>query len=184
MKSKGLAVLFGLIPGAGQMYLGKMKRGLTLMLLFWGTLAVAVFLETAVPIFIMPVVWFYAFFDALNLSALRPEQLELEPDIFLFGLLDNTNLRDVRFLQKKNALLGWGFIVLGGILLYNSLSRMLFQFLSDILANSNINTHWLWSIYNWVPQIFLGVLIIVLGIRFMKGSKAVRDDIKPYGGQA
>ena len=46
-KSKGVAIFCGLIPGAGHMYLGKMKRGLTLMLLFWGDIALAAFIKMA-----------------------------------------------------------------------------------------------------------------------------------------
>ena len=49
MKNRGLAIIFGLLPGAGHMYLGKMKRGLTLMILFWGIIGVSGSMGFALP---------------------------------------------------------------------------------------------------------------------------------------
>ena len=57
-KSRALAILFGLMPGAGHMYLGKMKRGMTLLILFWGILGVASFLGMGALALGMLVVWF------------------------------------------------------------------------------------------------------------------------------
>lgn len=33
--------IFSLIPGAGEMYMGFKKQGLSIMLLFWGSIALA-----------------------------------------------------------------------------------------------------------------------------------------------
>ena len=33
--------IFSLIPGAGEMYMGFKKQGISIMLLFWGTIALA-----------------------------------------------------------------------------------------------------------------------------------------------
>lgn len=35
-------------------------------------------------VFLLPVIWFYAFFDALNRINMTVEELELQPDEFLF----------------------------------------------------------------------------------------------------
>ena len=154
-KSRALAILFGLMPGAGHMYLGKMKRGMTLLILFWGILAVASFLGMGALALGMLVVWFYAFFDVVNLSALPPEQLEAVPDQFMFGLLDGTNIHNLNIFKTKSTALGWGFIIVGILLLYNTLSSLIF-----------------------------GVLVIFLGIRFMRGGKknAPKDDLRQYIG--
>ena len=84
-KSRFLAILFGFCPGAGQMYLGKMNRGLTLMSLFFGDIALGVIFPPM--LFILPLIWFYAFFDSLNLSGLNATQLEQIPDELGFGIL-------------------------------------------------------------------------------------------------
>ena len=57
------------LSGCGQMYQGYMKRGLSLLLLFFVILAVSGFLGLAALAFFLPVVWLYAFFDSYNLCA-------------------------------------------------------------------------------------------------------------------
>ena len=68
LKNKGLAILFGLMPGAGHMYLAKMKRGMTLLILFWGDIALAAAMGMSLLLMALPVLWFYSFFDNLNLA--------------------------------------------------------------------------------------------------------------------
>ena len=46
-KNKILMFLFSLIPGAGQMYMGFMKQGLSLMTIFATLCAVGIWLEAA-----------------------------------------------------------------------------------------------------------------------------------------
>lgn len=68
MKKNGiLTLLFAFIPGAGQMYQGYMKRGLSLVLM-----AAAIGMASALipPIaFALLVVFMYSFFDTFNLRA-------------------------------------------------------------------------------------------------------------------
>ena len=73
-KSKFLSVCFGACFGAGQMYLGMYKKGLTIML---GTASLA-FLVSLLRLnellFFLPVIWFLAFFDAVNAIQLLEEE--------------------------------------------------------------------------------------------------------------
>ena len=43
---------------------------------------------------------------------------------------------------------------------------------------------WLWNIYYDIPQLVVGVLVIFLGIRFMRGGKknSPKDDLRQYIG--
>lgn len=185
MKNRALAILFGLMPGAGHMYLGKMKRGMTLMLLFWGDLFVASLLGMGALALGMLIIWFYAFFDNLNLSALPNDQLEAAPDLFMFGLLDGTNIHNLQIFKTKSTALGWGFIIVGILLLYNTLSGMIFGSLAQFLESIGLSTKWLWNIYYDIPQLAVGVLVILLGIRFMRGGKKniPQDDLRQYIGE-
>lgn len=65
-RSKVLATLLSAFPGAGQMYLGLQKRGLQLMILFIGSFYIIDVLRLSVFLFILPVIWFYSFFDGLQ----------------------------------------------------------------------------------------------------------------------
>ena len=66
MKKNGiLTLLFAFIPGAGQMYQGYMKRGLSLVLM-----AAAICMASAlIPriVVVLLVVFMYSFFDTFNL---------------------------------------------------------------------------------------------------------------------
>ena len=53
------------VPGAGQMYLGYMKRGLCLISLFCLDVMACMMLPF-LGVF-MPVIWMYSFFDSFNL---------------------------------------------------------------------------------------------------------------------
>lgn len=65
-RSKVLATLLSAFPGAGQMYLGLQKRGLQLMVLFLGSFYIIDVLRLSVFLFILPIIWFYSFFDGLQ----------------------------------------------------------------------------------------------------------------------
>lgn len=67
-KSRFLSFVFSLIPGVGQMYLELMQRGLSIMILFFGAVALAtIFGAAEIMVLIGPVVFFYSMFDALQL---------------------------------------------------------------------------------------------------------------------
>lgn len=65
-KSKGWALLFSAIPGAGHMYWGLKREGLQLMGAFFLCLFLLDWLHLSIFFFSLPVVWFYSFFEALQ----------------------------------------------------------------------------------------------------------------------
>ena len=70
MKKNGiLTLLFACIPGAGQMYQGYMKRGLSLITMF--CLFIILGSTTGLDALVVggSVVYMYSFFDTLNLRA-------------------------------------------------------------------------------------------------------------------
>ena len=54
-KSRFFSLLCAFWPGAGEMYLGLMKRGLGIMLAFWGVIAMIVAFQVDLLLFILPV---------------------------------------------------------------------------------------------------------------------------------
>lgn len=172
-KSRLLAVLFGLLPGAGHMYLGKMNRGLSLMALFFGSMALGVIFPPI--LFILPLVWFYAFFDALNLSGLSEEQRDAQPDELGFGLLDTQSMERLKKrLPVKNLsmLCGWALIIMGGYMLYQTLLYRIVAFLESVLG---LNLWWLESLLERIPQLLLSVGIIWLGLRLIRSGTRTEE---------
>ena len=84
-KNKILMFLFSLIPGAGQMYMGFMKQGLSLMTLFAALCAVGIWLDLRPLLFFAPIILLYSFFDATNKNAMDTEAFRKLEDHYLWG---------------------------------------------------------------------------------------------------
>ena len=85
-KSKFLTFCMSCMPGAGQMYMGFMKMGLSLMLLFSLTIIVATWMNIGAIAVFCVVEWFYSFFHANHLASLGDEEFENVKDEYLFGI--------------------------------------------------------------------------------------------------
>ena len=85
-KSSFWTFVFSLFPGAGHMYLGLMKKGASLMLLFCFVFALSGFFNLTFLMMFLPVIWFYSFFDAMNLRHIPYEDRLAQEDHFLFDM--------------------------------------------------------------------------------------------------
>lgn len=61
-----ITMALSIIPGAGHMYLGYQKKGLIIMGGFFFTVFFMGWLGVSLFLFILPLIWFYSFFDALH----------------------------------------------------------------------------------------------------------------------
>ncbi len=61
-RSRLVATLFSVFPGAGHMYLGLQRRGLQLMAGFLFSIYILDTLRLTLFLFIVPIIWCYAFF--------------------------------------------------------------------------------------------------------------------------
>ena len=68
-----LLFLTSCVPGCGEMYQGYMKRGMSILTIFCGIFALAVFLEIGALAVLMLPVWLFSFFDSYNLRAQADE---------------------------------------------------------------------------------------------------------------
>jgi hypothetical protein len=104
--------LFSLVPGAGHMYLGWMRKGVELMGMFFGTMYLSHSLNLNLFLFTLPVIWFYSFFDALQLSSGRSRLAE----------------KDCSFiLSIRQEWLGISLLVLGVVILFDRVASPLFS---------------------------------------------------------
>ncbi|MBF8984343.1 hypothetical protein IZY60_12415 [Lutibacter sp. B2] len=98
---KTITMILSIIPGAGHMYIGLSKKGLTFMSIFFFAVFFMGWLSISLFLFILPVIWFYSFFDA-------------------FHLVDEENPTDEDFtlplLKMNHRWIGWGLIVLGAFI--------------------------------------------------------------------
>ena len=90
-KNRFFTLVFSCCPGAGEMYLGLYRQGVSLMGLFFGTIALAAWLGFEELIFfICPIVWCYSFFHTHNLRRMTEEEFAAVEDKFIFA--DYVNL--------------------------------------------------------------------------------------------
>jgi hypothetical protein len=84
-RNRTIATLFAIFPGAGHFYLGLQKRGLQLMALFLFSIYILDVLHLSFFLFFVPIIWFYSFFDTLQLiSKEGKEPLEDKPVFEIF----------------------------------------------------------------------------------------------------
>lgn len=110
--------IFSLIPGAAHMHLGLFRRGLQLMLLFFGFISIASYLGTdfLIPFVIVPTC-FFSFFESYHLRK-RIDQGEPLPDQDLFDL----KLLSDSPLLKSRRLIGMIILIMGVLALLNTLN--------------------------------------------------------------
>lgn len=175
-KSGFWTFIFSLFPGAGEMYLGFLKQGASIMILFFGIFALSAGLNLNFLIFLLPVIWCYSFFHSHNLRSMPDEEFYALEDHFLFVEPDGTyTFRSLtEFFLRYRKITAAVLIVFGCLLLWNSLLDYLYGILPEplyhILAQFSYN----------LPQIFFSILIILFGIHLINGKRQQMDDTADF----
>lgn len=159
------------VPGAGQMYLGMMKKGLTILTLFWGVIGVAVMLDLGVLCIFLPIIWFYSFFDTFNSARYNGDQRLMMDYKFWEDLKNGGWVPKIGIGSKVSGkapkFLGLGCILLGVYSLYESIIKpMYWKF--DL-------PEWLFFILNRIPNFVVAVAIIGLGIYLLNRERASKE---------
>ena len=174
MKKNGFFVFcFAFVPGAGQMYQGYMKRGLSMAMLLAGAV-VLTWLFSPLGMLI-PVVWMFSFFDTFNLHSRCMEGHPPADDYMLHLGEDQALLRLVR---GRTSLVGWVLVALGVYMLYvNFLRTPLVE-----LARS-LQLNWLLNLLYNIPQLAAALALLGVGLWLVRAPRAAdRDEIPPYRG--
>ncbi|MDD6812222.1 MAG: hypothetical protein PUD93_10205 [Lachnospiraceae bacterium] len=180
-KNRFLLFLCSWIPGAGEMYLGFMKRGVSLLGLFIVGMMIAIFTNLGVLALLPMIVYAYSFFEANNLGALGDEEFYKVEDKYLFGL-DEKELGSV-----KDSLLGKyrkGVAVILILLGINLLWDVVCGILRDIFYDYAFYTYIYQitsAIGNAATKTAIGVIIIWLGVKLVQGKKVELEEKEKTG---
>ena len=168
MKKNGiLTLLFACIPGAGQMYQGYMKRGLSLITLFFLCIMAGMLLEPLVLTAL--IVWMYSFFDTFNLRAQFIAGTAPADDYLV-----HFNTKDARltlFFRDSHKLLGWALIALGAMVAYQNI---IMRVLGDVMWRWGQNSPFFRAVYlmlDELPEVVVCVALIVCGVWLVRGPK-------------
>ncbi|MEK4365269.1 multi-tm2 domain protein [Paenibacillus sp. FSL M8-0212] len=150
-RSKVLATLLSAFPGAGHLYLGLQKRGMQLMFLFLGSIYVLDLLHLSVFLFMIPLIWFYSFFDGLQCSS----RYGREP------LIDQPIFKDW---ARHQRLIGFGIAALG---LYYLTIRLVIPQLNELFPNAFMT----YEIRSYLNTVIVSLLLIFGGLKLLFGKQ-------------
>ncbi|WP_053217996.1 hypothetical protein [Virgibacillus senegalensis] len=152
-KSKMLATILAIFPGAGHMYLGLQRRGLQLMAAFLLSIYVLDILRLSIFLFLIPIIWFFSFFDALQHTS-KAERGDVE------------DVPIVKYLANHQKWLGIALLLLG--LFYITDSILLPVIAEQVRTVFQID---IWYYYHQYFQVSLVCLLLIAGgIRLIVGA--------------
>lgn len=163
-----LVFIASLIPGAGEMYMGFRKQGISIMLLFWGTFALTSVINMGWIMLFLPILWFYSFFNVHNLKSLPEEDFYSVEDSYILHLDQFIGRKDSAF-KKHRTVLAVLLILFGAAVLWNDITDILYwilpSFISSVLSN----------IFFRLPGIVIAVAIIAAGV-YMLRTRTLQSD--------
>ena len=161
--------LVSLMPGAGEMYLGFFKHGISVMSIFLLMFAFSNAFYSSL-FFFTPVLWFYSFFHANNLNSLSDEEFySLDDDYFLH--MDSLFRDNGALLRRHSRLVAAILIFLGASILWSGFSDMIHYVSRNLLHISEPLQNLLFRLTSGLPDSVMAVAIIVLGIYMIKNKK-------------
>lgn len=158
-KSKFLTFIFSLLPGAGEMYMGFMKMGVSLMAEFFGIIFLATVTEVSQLLLIDIILWFYAFFHVHSIAGASDEEFRQLEDKYLIPFYESNPGRQSKMMRRFCSIV---LIVLGAFMLWNMGIKML----GSILYLPGVQ---------YIPKILVAIGLIVLGIVMIQGKKEALD---------
>lgn len=167
-KSRFWLFIWSLVPGAGHMYLGFMKMGISLMLGFMTLIAVAALTNLGVLAIFPVAVYVYSFFHANNLGTLNDAEFYAIKDQYLLGLegLDSIEKMRVSISQKYRKVAATVLIIVGVIMIWQTV----FSLLYDIFGWNYLRTIYYFT-RDDLPRIVIGIAIIWFGVSLIRGKK-------------
>ncbi|MEW9502643.1 hypothetical protein [Jeotgalibacillus marinus] len=150
-KSTAIATVLSIFPGAGHLYLGLQQRGIQLMAAFLFTIYILDALRLGLFLFLIPLIWFYSFFDGLQkTSRYGKEELYDEP---VFG-----------FFHQYKRWLGVGLIFIGlYYLLFNGLLPALTHKFMDWFG---VDIRFLFEYY--FQTFLLSIVLVIVGVKLFR----------------
>ena len=166
-KSRFWLFLFSLFPGAGHMYLGLMRMGLSFM--FGFMLSVALMNITGLDVLVvLPLtIYIYSFFHANNIGGMDDEAFAALEDEYLLGFGDID--RDRFRLDRRNRnLAAIVLIILGICMLWN----VGFGMIRDYIGWDNpVIKAIYYTMRDDVPRVVIAIAIIWFGVVLLRGKK-------------
>jgi hypothetical protein len=151
-KSKTLAIMLSVLPGAGHMYLGLQQRGLQLMAGFLFSFYILDALHLSIFLFLIPILWFYSLFDAMQ-------------HVSRHGMAEIKDIPIIDWLRNYQKWIGISLLVLGFYHLLDEVVLGVFERLQPELQIS----YWF---HRYFQVFVVSTLLIGGGFRLLAGTNS------------
>ncbi len=175
-KNGFLTFVFSLIPGAGEMFMGFFKQGISIMCLFCGILTISSYFMMGPLNFLLPIIWFYSFFHVQNLASLSDEEFYAVEDKFLFDFDEGIFQKQIGK-EKTRKILAVILIVLGSYAIW----EMFMEYMRNFVIEYMRGFTWLYHLLMDMPRFVFSVVIIFVGVYLIKGKKKELDQLEEIG---
>lgn len=166
-KNRFWLFICSLWPGAGHMYIGFMKMGLSLMLGFLLSCAVVGITDIGALAVFPIIIYVYSFFHANNLGGLDDGEFATVEDEYLFGFADMGQYRQ-KLSGKNRNIAAAVLIIVGVCMLWN----MAFGIFIDYVGLDNPVIRMIYyTLRDDVPRAVIALVVIWIGMRMLRGKK-------------
>ncbi|KZL90535.1 hypothetical protein [Clostridium magnum] len=154
--SKRVAIFFSLMPGAGHMYLGLVRQGIQLMLLFFAIIFMSASFEMEFLAVFLPIIWFYSIFD-VRLKSLKEDPL-IDADLPIFA--DVASMKHFSNSSLVEKYIAYILIVMG---IFSMINNLIIPVLSRYIDYYYIRCF---------KSLVISIILISIGAFMLKGKKS------------
>ncbi|MFT8319622.1 MAG: hypothetical protein ABF649_01815 [Bacillus sp. (in: firmicutes)] len=154
-KSKVIATFLSIFPGAGHLYLGLQQRGMQLMAAFLFSIFILNELRLGLFLFLIPLIWFYSFFDGLQKASKAGEEQPLQDTPVISYLINH---------QKW---IGIGLVLLGIYYLFLNIILPILAPKLNVLFHIDLQ----FLFYQYFQTGLVCLILILGGGRLLMGKK-------------
>lgn len=165
-----LRFIFSMVPGVAHMYMGFMKMGISLLVIFFGTIFILgnIFGFYDLTAFLCIIEWLYSFFHVHNLASTENIVFYTYEDKFIFEMPELAKLSDKKNILKQKWF-AYSLIILGVFVIV----RQIWFKVATLLPNEVRN--FIYNVLRDIPTLVAGIGIICLGLYLIRGKKKELD---------
>ena len=176
-KNRFFTFIFSFLPGAAEMYMGFMRNGLSLMLLFVLSFTPVFYFSTFEFLTVIGVVvWFFGFFHARNYASMDEQEFAAMTDLYIWE--EFADIKAVRL--SNNTAKKWvaAFLIVIGV-------AQLWMYFSDFIYHLIPDRYWedLYPMIRNIPQVIISILLIMIGVKMIAGKKKELENTLDVEGQ-
>ncbi|MCL1913303.1 MAG: hypothetical protein FWG10_05360 [Eubacteriaceae bacterium] len=177
-KNKYATLLLSIIPGCGYLYMGFLKKGLSVMAGINLIILLVYIIDAPVLLILISLLWFLSFFETLRLCDLEPDVFAAQKDETFISFLLDSDLQepsklDLLFNFKKVSASAISVTILGCFFLIRSITDFVIPYFAKLDPSTieKIN-----SAATFAPRLLICMVFFYIGGRLIVREKKLSND--------